>query len=269
MSETTTLLKVGSHRPGAAHDRGRRGHARPDPGEPDPGHPRGQPRHHRPAQGPAGQRPGGQRAGHPAASTTPKAARLRRPARRRPGRRKRVLDLWGRTLDASRPATWPLIDREIDWVTKYQLIERYRAKHDLTAVLARGSPSSTSPTTTSTAAAGCTTCWSARAQVDRVATDLEIFEAKDDPAADHPGPAARRVHPPRPGEAARLHRRLGAPQAQRPGPAHGAVQGPVPLARRAGGEAHRRDVRPIRRRPSWMRGSPRPAHRILPDPDAA
>ena len=36
------------------------------------------------------------------------------------------------------------------------------------------------------------------------------------------------------GEAPRLHRRLGAPQAQRPGPAHGAVQGPVPLRRRAG-----------------------------------
>ena len=59
MSETTTLLKVGADRPGAADDRGRRGDARPDPGEPDPGDPRGQPRHDRAPPGPAGQRPRG------------------------------------------------------------------------------------------------------------------------------------------------------------------------------------------------------------------
>ena len=50
------------------------------------------------------------------------------------------------------------------------------------------------------------------------------------PAADHPGQAARRVHRRRTGSRPRLHRRLGAPQAQRPGTAHRAVQGPVPLA---------------------------------------
>ncbi len=49
------------------------------------------------------------------------------------------------------------------------------------------------------------------------------------PAADHEGPAARGVHPARPGEATRLHGRLGPPQAQRPGAAHCPVQGPVPV----------------------------------------
>ncbi len=43
----------------------------------------------------------------------------------------RVLDLWGRTLTAVETGDLSLVDREIDWVTKYQLIERYRAKHDL------------------------------------------------------------------------------------------------------------------------------------------
>ena len=42
-----------------------------------------------------------------------------------------VLDLWGRTLTAVETGDLGLVEREIDWVTKYQLIERYRAKHDL------------------------------------------------------------------------------------------------------------------------------------------
>jgi proteasome accessory factor A len=42
-----------------------------------------------------------------------------------------VLDLWGRTLKAVESGDLSLIDREIDWATKYQLIERYRAKNDL------------------------------------------------------------------------------------------------------------------------------------------
>jgi proteasome accessory factor A len=44
---------------------------------------------------------------------------------------KRVLDLWDRTLRAIDTGDLSLVDREIDWVTKYQLIERYRAKNDL------------------------------------------------------------------------------------------------------------------------------------------
>src|SRR5262249_47371421 len=41
-----------------------------------------------------------------------------------------------------------------------------------------------------------------------------------------------------------LHGGLGAPEAERPGPAHRAVQGPVQVARRAGREAHRVAVVP-------------------------
>ncbi len=43
----------------------------------------------------------------------------------------RVLDLWGRTLDAIESGSLDVVGREVDWVTKYQLIERYRAKHNL------------------------------------------------------------------------------------------------------------------------------------------
>src|SRR5512132_3767355 len=38
---------------------------------------------------------------------------------------KRVVELWGRALDAIGSGDLSLIDREIDWATKYQLIERY------------------------------------------------------------------------------------------------------------------------------------------------
>src|SRR6185312_6296050 len=44
---------------------------------------------------------------------------------------KRVLDMWERALSAIETGNLDMIAREIDWVTKYQLIERYRARHDL------------------------------------------------------------------------------------------------------------------------------------------
>ena len=43
-----------------------------------------------------------------------------------------VLELWGRTLDAIDTQDLDRIDTEIDWVMKYKLIERYRAKHNMT-----------------------------------------------------------------------------------------------------------------------------------------
>ncbi|MFF3090265.1 Pup--protein ligase [Streptomyces nojiriensis] len=43
-----------------------------------------------------------------------------------------VLELWGRTLDAIDAEDLDRIGTEIDWVMKYQLIERYRAKHNMT-----------------------------------------------------------------------------------------------------------------------------------------
>ncbi|MEU4346458.1 Pup--protein ligase [Streptomyces sp. NPDC023838] len=43
-----------------------------------------------------------------------------------------VLELWGRTLDAIEAEDLDRISTEIDWVMKYQLIERYRAKNNMT-----------------------------------------------------------------------------------------------------------------------------------------
>ena len=43
----------------------------------------------------------------------------------------RVLELWGRTLDAVERQELSLIDREIDWAIKHKLVERYRSRGDL------------------------------------------------------------------------------------------------------------------------------------------
>ena len=43
----------------------------------------------------------------------------------------RVLDLWERGLKAVESGDLSLVEREIDWVIKYALIDRYRAKHEL------------------------------------------------------------------------------------------------------------------------------------------
>jgi proteasome accessory factor A len=93
---------------------------------------------------------------------------------------KRVLELWGRTLDAIESGDLSKIDREIDWATKYQLIERYRAKHDLPL---------SSPRVAQLDLAyhdihrgrGLYYLLQSRGAVDRVTTDLAIFEAKSVP----------------------------------------------------------------------------------------
>ncbi|MER5278520.1 Pup--protein ligase [Streptomyces sp. NPDC002809] len=50
----------------------------------------------------------------------------------RTGNVEKVLELWGRTLDAIEAEDLDRIGTEIDWVMKYKLIERYRAKHNMT-----------------------------------------------------------------------------------------------------------------------------------------
>ena len=76
---------------------------------------------------------------------------------------KRVLELWGRTLDAVEKQDLSLIDREIDWATKFQLIERYRAKHDLPLSSARVAQLDLAYHDIS-ALVGCTTCSSRAAR---------------------------------------------------------------------------------------------------------
>ncbi len=102
-------------------------------------------------------------------------------ARRGPGETTdRVMDLWGRTLKAIETDDLALIDREIDWATKYQLIERYRAKHNLPL---------SSPRVAQLDLAyhdihrgrGLYYLMERRGTVDRVAHDVAIFEAKNLP----------------------------------------------------------------------------------------
>jgi proteasome accessory factor A len=93
---------------------------------------------------------------------------------------KRVLELWGRTLDAVQTGDLTTIDREIDWATKLQLIERYRAKHQLPL---------SSPRVAQLDLAyhdiqrgrGLFYLLQQRGAIDRVTTDLAVFEAKNVP----------------------------------------------------------------------------------------
>ncbi len=93
---------------------------------------------------------------------------------------KRVLDMWERALRAIETGNLDLIAREIDWVTKYQLIERYRARHDLPL---------SSPRVAQLDLAyhdvrrgrGLYYLLQRDGAVDRVARDLDIFEAKSVP----------------------------------------------------------------------------------------
>jgi proteasome accessory factor A len=93
---------------------------------------------------------------------------------------KRVLDLWERTLSAIDTGQLELVEREIDWVIKYRLIERYRAKHSLAM---------SSPRVAQLDLAyhdinrhrGLYYLLERRGQVDRVARDLDIFQAKSVP----------------------------------------------------------------------------------------
>ncbi|GGY10039.1 Pup--protein ligase [Streptomyces djakartensis] len=50
----------------------------------------------------------------------------------RTGTVERVLELWGRTLEAIETEDLDRIGTEIDWVMKYKLIERYRSKNNMT-----------------------------------------------------------------------------------------------------------------------------------------
>ncbi|MEZ0067484.1 proteasome accessory factor A [Streptacidiphilus sp. MAP12-20] len=92
----------------------------------------------------------------------------------------KVLDLWGRTLEAIRSEDYSKVDREIDWVMKYQLIERYRAKNGM---------SMSHPRVAQIDLAyhdihrrrGLYYLLQNRGQAERISNDLKIFEAKSVP----------------------------------------------------------------------------------------
>ena len=104
---------------------------------------------------------------------------------------------WGR----SRAGNLDKIAREIDWVTKYQLIERYRARHDLPLSAPRVAQLDLAY---HDVRRGRGLYYLLQAQRRRGPRDPGPghLRGEVDPAADHPGQAARRVHPPGPGEAA-------------------------------------------------------------------
>jgi proteasome accessory factor A len=93
---------------------------------------------------------------------------------------KRVLELWGRTLDAVASQNLTLIEREIDWATKYRLIERYRAKHGLPLSSPRVAQLDLAYHDISRNR-GLYYLLQRKGAVDRVVSDLAVFEAKSVP----------------------------------------------------------------------------------------
>ena len=141
------------------------------------------------------------------------------------------------------------LSTEVDWVIKYHLIEAYRERHDLPLTHPRVALLDL-----------------AYHDVTRARSLYYLLERRgarrphrhrrghrrrdDHAAADHAGPPARRVHQAGEGAQARLHRRLGAPEAQRPGAAHRALQGPVQVARRPRRAPDRQPLASRPRRPA-------------------
>jgi proteasome accessory factor A len=94
----------------------------------------------------------------------------------------RVLGMWERALEAIGTGNLDTIAREIDWVIKYQLIERYRTRHDL--------PLSAPQVAQADLAyhdvhrgRGLYYLLQRSDAVDRTARDIDIFEAKTVPPA--------------------------------------------------------------------------------------
>ncbi|HEY6493408.1 MAG TPA: Pup--protein ligase [Trebonia sp.] len=92
----------------------------------------------------------------------------------------RVLEMWERALTAIEDGNLDKIAREIDWVTKYQLIERYRAKHDLPLSAPRIAQLDLAYHDVHRGR-GLYYLLQKNGAVDRVTTDLKIFEAKSIP----------------------------------------------------------------------------------------
>jgi proteasome accessory factor A len=93
---------------------------------------------------------------------------------------KRVLEMWERALGAIETGNLDRIAREIDWVTKYQLIERYRARHGLPLSAPRVAQLDLAYHDIRRGR-GLYYLLYRDGAVDRVTRDLDIFEAKSLP----------------------------------------------------------------------------------------
>ena len=91
-----------------------------------------------------------------------------------------ALDLWERGLKAVESDDLGLVDREIDWVIKWKLIERYRAKHGLPLGHPRIAQLDLAYHDIHRGR-GLYYLLEKRGAVARVTTDLKIFEAKSVP----------------------------------------------------------------------------------------
>lgn len=92
----------------------------------------------------------------------------------------RTLELWERTLKAVGAQDISLIDREIDWAIKLRMIDRYMAKHGLTMSSAKVAQLDLAYHDINRSR-GLFYLLERRGLVDRVITDLDVFEAKVTP----------------------------------------------------------------------------------------
>ncbi|GAB2625501.1 Pup--protein ligase [Streptomyces capparidis] len=92
----------------------------------------------------------------------------------------RVLELWGRTLEAVRTGDLDRIATEIDWVMKYQLIERYRSRDNITMSHPRIAQIDLAYHDIHRRR-GLYYLLERRGQAARICNDLRIFEAKSVP----------------------------------------------------------------------------------------
>ncbi|GGR21220.1 Pup--protein ligase [Streptomyces netropsis] len=98
----------------------------------------------------------------------------------RTGTVERVLELWGRTLEAIRDEDLDRISTEIDWVMKYQLIEKYRTKNNITMSHPRVAQIDLAYHDIHRRR-GLYYLLERRGQAARVCNDLKIFEGKSVP----------------------------------------------------------------------------------------
>ena len=92
----------------------------------------------------------------------------------------RVVDLWTRSVTAVSTGDLSLVEREIDWVIKLRLLERYMAKHDMDLSNPRIAQLDLAYHDI-TRSRGLYYLLESRGAVARVTRDLEVFQAKSIP----------------------------------------------------------------------------------------
>jgi len=92
----------------------------------------------------------------------------------------RVVELWGRVLKAVDTDDLTTVEREVDWVTKLRLIERYRQRHNLPLSHPRVAQLDLAYHDIRRGR-GLFSLMEKRGTVDRISRDLDVFSAKSIP----------------------------------------------------------------------------------------